>query len=59
MSNNGFTTDFGLPTCIENLEYEINVNEMNVPFKKNILKKYRINSLSTKQRKIFDTVMNI
>ena len=31
LSNNGFTlTDFGLPTCIENLEYEIYFNEMDV-----------------------------
>ena len=59
MSTNGFTlTDFWLPTCIENLEYEIDFNEMNVPFEKDILEKYSINSLSTKQRKIFDTVMN-
>ena len=29
LSNNGFTlSDFGLPTCIENVEYEINFNEM-------------------------------
>ena len=59
LSNNGFTlSDFGLPTCIENVESEINFNEMNVPFEKDILEKYSINSLSTKQRKIFDTVMN-
>ena len=58
-SNNGFTlTDFGLPTCVEHLEYEINFNEMDVPFEKDILEKYSINLLSTKQRKVFDTVMN-
>ena len=31
---------------------------MNVPFENDILEKHNINSLSTKQRKIFDTVMN-
>ena len=31
---------------------------MDVQFEKDIREKYSINSLSTKQRKIFDTVMN-
>ena len=31
---------------------------MDLLFEKDILEKYSINSLSTKQRKIFDTVMN-
>ena len=59
MINNGFTLSyFGLPTCIENVKYEINFNEMNVPFEKDILQKNSINSLSTKQRKIFVTDIN-
>ena len=54
LSNNGFPlTDFGLPICIENLEYEINFNEMDVPFEKDILEKYSINHCQRSKEKFF------